>query len=419
MLLMTVGLVASTQVTSGLRALRAAEVYRAEGAYTAAAHAYRQAMTYMPQSPNPALRLVTLYQAWGQSEDGLLALNEARRRGADPDTILSLRMTLLAQSGAWAQLTQTAQARLQQKPDDVQALSYLTTSLLQQQHCHKAYEIASQWDRVAPTSEEAQLIVWALQSTLHPAEGKCTLSPALCVLSPLDLSFVLIQQGRWALAGCILAELQPTPEIHTWLGQALMHVGQLEEAGEHLKQATEQAPDAPLGWLLLGLYYIQQGEATAAQHALFQAHQLDPTNPAPCLAIAEALALESRYEETVPWMEAALLRAPDDVAVWNAVTRFYTSRNLRPDPFPMYAAEGALTLAPDNAEAQMLMGWAYLNAGKINNALLSLENAINNTPNLAEAHYLRSLALQRDGQTAEAQKALTRAVDLGYQTRKR
>jgi Flp pilus assembly protein TadD len=127
----------------------------------------------------------------------------------------------------------------------------------------------------------------------------------------------------------------------------------------------------------------------------------------------EALATEGRYEETAAWAEAALIRAPEAPDVWKMVARLYLERDLQQGRFPMRAAKGAVDIAPNNAEAQMLLGWAQLYRGDLSDALQTLERAIHLDPELGQAHYLRGVALRRTGQNHDAQEAFTQAADLG------
>jgi tetratricopeptide (TPR) repeat protein len=231
----------------------------------------------------------------------------------------------------------------------------------------------------------------------------------------------LLRQRQWGLAACVLERAVAadpiSAEAQAWLGEALDRLERPAESLPHLERATVLAPDAPLGWLLLGMHRLRAGDTQAAREALLQAQRLDAGNPAPCLGMAAVLAAESRYTEVGRWTEAALERAPEDVEVWKAVARFYLERNLDPEKGALPAAEGATRLAPTDAEAWMLLGWARLLAQDVQQALAALDTATRLDDSLAYAHHLCGLALRALGREAEARQVLIRAEDLGYRER--
>lgn len=394
---------ASGQASAGLEILRLAENLAAHGERTAAAAAYRQALTLSPADPYPALRLAALYAGWGHGAEGLRALTEATRRGAPAAQTRSLRLTLLAQAGQWDQLAREATLRLAESPTDAQALALLTQAQTQQGDCATAAETAGRWQTAAPADPAAQQAVAALQPCATPG---CYLRYGQQCLA----------EGQWALAVCSLAQAvaanPASAEAHAWLGEALSRAGRPAEARRALEQATTLAPEAPVGWLLLGLHALRQNDVVTAQEALHRARQLDPGNPAPCLGLMEVAALNANYTAVDSWTEAALLRGPEDAEVWKAVARFYVARGLQRNEFPGRAAEQAIRLAPADAEAWMLLGRSQLLAGDAVQALLALDQAVALAPTLAEAHAWRGEALAQLGRLAEAAQAQTRAADL-------
>jgi tetratricopeptide (TPR) repeat protein len=408
----------STPTTLGLESIRQAERYRIAGKRTAAEQRYQQALSHFPASPYLALRLAELYKEWGRPRAGLIVLNDALERletddghlsRISRDEILTLQLALLAEAQAWDTVIQIASPYA----SNAQILPRLTTALLHQHDCDKATDMAKRWVAMRPDDPEAQRTAWSLQRKGTPPAQLCDRTPTLCTTDTFDLGLALIHQGRWSLAACVLAEANVSAETYAWLGESLLHIDHIEQAHHYLEQATLLEPDNPLGWLLLGRYYLYTSETQAAQRALFRAHELDPQNPAPCIAMIEALAAESRYEETVAWAEAALIRAPEDPDVWKMIARIYLERDLQQNGFPMHATKEAVHIAPNDAEAQMLLGWAQLYRDDLSAALQTLERAIQLNPKLAQAHYLRGVALRRTGQNRDAHEAFTQAADLG------
>ncbi len=424
----------STPERAGMQLLRAGETHFATGAYTAAERAYQQAAQQLPAQPEPALRLAELYHAWHKPEPGLAALTLAEQRGGETATTRSLRLQLLNSGEMWGTLETAARAALQETPADEEALAALTTSLLQLGRCADAAAAAADWYAAASDNPAARRVWGGLAlltqspETIDAAHNMlCPSDPTLCraLMTCEDVPAnctrrvgkILLHERAWALAACVLEQANSTaPDAYTeaWFGMALTQLHHNPEARLHLERAVALGPEMPLGWSLLGLEQLRQGEYEKAQESLLQAQRLDPRNPAPCLMMASALAGAGRYTEVTTWTDAALERAPNDPEIWKAVARFYLERALRLDKQPLAAAQGALALAPTDAEARTLLGWVYLSNNETQTAAEFLQQAIAQNPTQAEAYYLYSLALRRLGDETAAQIALTRAADLGY-----
>ncbi|MGC9394376.1 MAG: tetratricopeptide repeat protein [Anaerolineae bacterium] len=407
--------------------LHAAEEHIAAGEYTAAETAYREAIQAAPDDPRPILELARLYLLWQRPQAGLSALNEALRRGADAQRNMNLRLELMALAGDWPQVAAEAAERLRAYPNDGTALSLLTEAYLQEYQCVAATTMAQRWHEAAPDDRDAAL-TWGLlvPDTLSLCKTEAHLRETeFCTQTgdeknpDMALAGALIRNGNWPLAACVLTRAvtrsTATAEMHAWLGEALTRMGRPAEAQEHLLAATTLAPESPLGWLLLGTYYLSRQETNAAREALLRARSLDLHNPAPYLALAEATAQAGRYDEVDIWIAAALDNAPTDADIAKAAARFYLERHLIHAEYPFRAIESALQLAPDDGEAQMFLGQFRLMTGDNAGALAALEMAVRLSPTLGQAHYLHGLALQAAGKLDDAQKTFVRAADLGYQ----
>ncbi|GEM_PF-815774 len=406
--------------------LQAAAGHIAAGEYTAAETAYRKAIQATPNDPQPALELAHLYMTWQRPREGLSALYTARRCGASSQETAVLRLELLALAGNWSQVATEATERLRAYPSDGKALKLLTEAYMQDYQCSAATTIAQRWHETAPDDRDATFIWGVLSSNFSLlCETDTRLGEtAVCAQTgegsnpDTELATALIRNGNWPLAACVLtraaAHSTATAETRAWLGEALTQVGRPGEAEKHLISATTLAPEMPLGWLLLGTYYLGQQKTDAARESLLNVLTLDPHNPALYLALAEATAQAGHYDEVEAWIAAALDNAPADADVAKAAARFYLERYLIHATYPLHAIESAIQLAPDDGEAQMLLGQFRLIAGDNAGALDALNAAIELDSTLGEAHYLRGRALQAAGEQAEAQEAFVRAADLGY-----
>jgi len=396
--------------------LDAAATLVASGEYTAAEQRYQQALSDFPTASQPALELAQLYHVWQRPEESLAALQQAQQRGAPEATTQPLIINALAQNQAWEDVQTEAQGWLTRAPEDTEILARLTQAQLEIGDCAAATESALRWQQT--TTNTAAILTWSM---LTGADAICQYRNDLCLCSDncaLHRGYISLRKGDWAMAACLLEQaVAATPnsaDAHAWLAEALARTDRPQPAAQHFEQATQLAPDAPLAWLLWGTHQLNWGDAEAARKSLLRAQSLDPANPAPCLAMAEVKAYTGHYDEIGIWTTAALERAPWDSDVWQAVARLYLERRLIQGRFPMQIAKQAVDLAPTDAAAQMLVGWAYLNQGDATHALFELDGAIHLDATLAQAHHLRGRALQATGEITAAQAAFIRAADLGY-----
>jgi tetratricopeptide (TPR) repeat protein len=395
------------------------------GHFTAAEARYRQALDLATTDPRPALALADLYLAWQRPADGLAALDTAARRGAPESESEIRRLWLLGLSRDWDAAAGVAEAILADHRASPEAHAALVTAHLERGACDEAH-VASQRALEAGVEHPEVVIAWAVLeeggARLAEAAPSLWVDPFRCgAACDRALGLRLVGEGRWALAACVLeravAAGPDDAEAQAWYGEALARTGRPRAAYTHLRRSVELAPELPQAWLLLGALALSTGDLGQARVALLNAQRLDPTNPAPCLAVAELKAQAGSYDEVDRWTEAALDRAPDDVAVAKAIARFYLSRALMDSPVGRRAAERAVHLAPEDAEALTLVGWRRLALGNPEDALQALDAAVISAPTYGEAHYWRAQALLALGAGAEARTVLTRAADLGFPTR--
>jgi len=425
LLLLWIGVFAACTGTEATYLYQQAEAHIAAGEYTAAEALYQSARQAYPDDPLPAYRMAQLYQQWGRPEAGLRALETAIRNGMPAEESQELRLRLLAQTGAWDQVVAEAETM----PPDANTLDLLTHAHLQRYECDAAHQSAARWHEL--TSEEQEKQATRILGVLADDPTRiCKVDEALCItiiactedadVGACDaaIGHALLRAGDWGLAACVLTravEAHPaSAEVHAWLGESLNRLGETTAAREHLERAVELAPESAQPWLLLGMYDFQQGNLDVAKSELLRAQRLDPKNPAPCLTLAELKAQQGKYDEVNLWVEAALTRAPTDADLWKAAARLYLQRSLRQPPYPLAAAEGAVTLAPDDAEAHLLLGWARFERDELAAALDELHTAVELAPDLGHAYYVRGQVREALGNTEAAQADFTRAANLGY-----
>lgn len=415
---------------------RAANVER-----TAAVALYTEAAHLRPDEPASYLRMAQLYLDWGRIDEALAALAEAETRlaGTPGDAAQSadLERLWVAAHVAWADwpaVVEHAQRLLALVPDDQDARHALA----------RAYVHLQAWD-AAQAEYEALLLVDPADTSAHEMLGVLALGDnavatrhlfaaetdlarqLLVVLSdPAAVDdpayaralqgHALIAAGEWTLATRQLRRaLVYNPlyaDAYAYLGYALDQVGRPGEAEPYLLQAVALASDSVKAHVFLGLHYDRLGDHATARAEYEAAYDLDPENPAVCVEIGQAWAAEGSYVAAEIWLQQAVALRPDDPALWEILARFYLDHAITVEERGVAAAERFLELAPDDARAHDLLGWAVFQIGDYDTAQAGFLVAISIDPALAVAYYHLGLLRQVQGKPGEADDAFRRAVDL-------
>ncbi|MCX8066294.1 MAG: tetratricopeptide repeat protein [Anaerolineae bacterium] len=403
---------------------------------TAAEATYRQGALLCPESPAPHLRLAHLYLDWNRPQEGLEAIAKAERAGAAPAETAALRAALLAAQGNWEEALRWGERARAMGNTDPALLHLLGDGYLRMGQVDRAAEAYRALLAIAPDDRRTQERLGVLTALSDPAAAADSLRAAStplaeAVLRALESSGpepaarlmavgqACLKAGEPALAAVALerAVLRAPDfaEARALLGYALTQLASTPEehqrAREHLEAAVRLQPNSPLARSLLGLYLLRRGDPAGARPHLEAAYDLDPTNPAVALHLGLTYADLGDYLVADVWLSEATRLAPKDPKIWEAVARFYTDRFGR-DPRGAAAAQALVRLAPDDAGAHDLLGWALFRAGKIAEAEESLRKALTLDPNLASAHYHLGVLRASLGQHEQAQEALRRALDL-------
>ena len=102
----------------------------------------------------------------------------------------------------------------------------------------------------------------------------------------------------------------------------------------------------------------------SAQAALWQALLLDPENAAFRVEMGEAFVDQPDYAAAEEWFQGAVEVAPSDVAFHLVLVHFYLDHLYRIEEGGLPAAQTLVELAPNDARAHDLLGWAYLLSGQ-------------------------------------------------------
>ena len=219
------------------------------------------------------------------------------------------------------------------------------------------------------------------------------------------------------------------------LGLSLLELGRDQEALQYLEQARAAAPDDASILYAAGLAHLRlkrPGLAAIIRHL----SEVEGGAAASHLLAGEDLLSRFEFEraaaelETAERLNSGLPRLQYSLGLAyfklgrnrDAMAAFSKEIDRHPKDFStlyylayLYEAEGNLTLAqkeidaalsldPDSAEANALLGKIRSKAGKTNEALPALESAVARDPNDPEKRYLLARAYQQAGRKEEANK---------------
>ena len=179
-----------------------------------------------------------------------------------------------------------------------------------------------------------------------------------------------------------------------------------------LDQALNLDKESALVYYFLGTHHRLVGNVEAAQAALWQALLRDPENAALRVEMAGTFVDQSDYSSAEGWYQGTVEAAPDEVEFYLMLVRFYLDHLYRVQEGGLPAAQALVELAPDDARAHDLLGWAYHLAGQQAEGERALLQALSLDPDLTSAHYHLGSLYLTTGQRDLARWHLQWAADL-------
>ncbi|MFN2271347.1 MAG: tetratricopeptide repeat protein [Anaerolineae bacterium] len=427
--------------------LQQGDALAARAERTAAVGIYEEAARLRPDDSEPYLRLAQLYLDWGRTDEALAALAEAERLGvgqSDGVRLARLWTAVYVARADWSAVVERAQQLIALASGDASVIAEADAAGDARHTLARAYVELRQWDGAQAEYEAllqsdpddalaherlGALLVGSDSAAIqHLFTAQTDLAAELLdVLERPDaldnpayiqalLGRVLFEEGEWALASLHFEQalyFDPSyPDAHAYLGYALDQMGYPKEAWPHLLMAVSWAPDSVVAHVFLGIHYESQGDSTTARAEYETAYDLDPTNPATCVAIGKTWATEGRYIAAEIWLTTAVSLQPEDPALWKILARFYLDHTITFAGKAIAVTDKLLELAPDDAQAYDLRGWAAFQVGDYATAEIYLLRALALEPGLASAHYHYGMLLDVQGDSQAAREAFVRAVDL-------
>jgi len=417
-------------------AMRQAQVRRAGQEYGAAIDSYTHAAGLVPDSPLPWQRLGEVLEQQHRFAQARNAFRTAERLGGGVEALLALGHAF-ADDGDWAGALTTWYGVLPLAPRDARLYLALGRGMIAQGQLEPAAHYLRRALDLGPRSDTAAA-AHALLGRLLAGDDltKATdhLSQAgdsdmLAVLQAVSaesepagqamlLGIAFLQRDELTLARRELERavaLAPAnAQAQAYLGHVLDRLGDTQAAEDRLQQALTLDPDLAMVYYFLGIHHRQMGDVKEAQAVLWQGLVRDSQNAALRVQMAEAYLDLSDYEGAEEWYRGAVDVAPEDQRFdfQLILAHFYLDHLYHVVEGGVPAAEEAVALAPGDARAQDLLGWAYHLAGRHTEAEQALVKALALAPDLVSARYhLGSLYASTD-RPDPARQHLQRAADL-------
>jgi tetratricopeptide (TPR) repeat protein len=222
-------------------------------------------------------------------------------------------------------------------------------------------------------------------------------SPQAIALAKYRLAILLIRKGQFETATGLLTPLvgqQPlAADIQFALGLALLRIPGLPDAIVPDRRAlVEQSGD--IAQLLLASKYdlaFPKLQKLIAQY---------PTTPFLHYAYGTALDSLSQYDDTKAQMREEVQLSPQSSLPWARLASIALRQRLPAEALP--AAQKAIELAPDSADAHYVLGRAYADLDDTAKAIPELEVASRLSPSSPEIHFALARAYAKANQPEKA-----------------
>jgi tetratricopeptide (TPR) repeat protein len=200
------------------------------------------------------------------------------------------------------------------------------------------------------------------------------------------------------------------PAPRSAMARLLLMQGKSNEAEEFLKQTKHDLADVPVGYRMLGDYYVASRDVDKATAEFASLHQDHPKDSDVTRAYIQLLILKNRLDEARKLNDEILAANPNDDAGLMLRGQIQMQDGHANDAIT--TLQSALKSNPDNAQAHYELGMAYQSLGNMTAAEGEWEKATTAAPNMLEAWRALAGAELRRGDNNAVERTATRLIEL-------
>jgi choline-sulfatase len=247
----------------------------------------------------------------------------------------------------------------------------------------------------------------------EPSEGAALADPKdrIQIWDSMEEELVHLTSGRYREAIAILERVlkeDPTNLLALeHLGYARFQLGELAPARDAYQRLVELGPDRASGWASLGYCLEKLGQRERAMEHYRKAEELNPAYARGFLRMGYALLNGGKAEAAREQFEQVLALEPENDDARKGLARTY---RLLGDLDKASSLYRSLLASEEDAEALAELAEALLSEGRQKEAEGFIAQALELSPREWKALYLRSMILNRSGETAAARRLLEEVV---------
>ncbi|MBN1310161.1 MAG: hypothetical protein JXB30_02000 [Anaerolineae bacterium] len=348
--------------------------------------------------------LAAIYSRQGSLEEATNLWDTAKDAGVlDADALRLLADSAIRQQ-AWWQASAALEGLTKLSPGDAQAFARLGFIQALDQPNQAAESLAQAVDLDSQmASRLAPLQNYLLERSTQPPD-----------LAYAKLGVLYISLNEYELAEVALSRAYnfnlAYSESLAYLAYVRAKLDQPALSAAH--QALALSPDNPLVNYLVGLTWKEFNRPAEARVRFEHAYDLDSSNPAFAVEIADTHRIEHAYEYAEVWMKEAVRVAPGDIRFRILLAQFYVDAEYKVENEGLSLAQELVEEAPENAQARDTLGWAYFLLGNLDRAFVEVSQALALDPELVRAYVHMGTLLEARGQVSQAVQHYQHAVEL-------
>jgi len=229
----------------------------------------------------------------------------------------------------------------------------------------------------------------------------------------LNLIQALLQTKRVPvalhIATALSAQNKNEVQVHFSLGLVLASAGQYKPAQLELEEADVLQPGTFEIIYNLGQASLRDGNDSAAELSLTRALKLKPESAEALYSLAQVLANQSRPRDALEMLVRAHKIAPENTDVIYLMAQVSMSQNFYEDAIPVL--EAGVQIAPHRYDLRAALGKSYFMSGKVNEALEQFKKLTEVEPS-ARPYALLGVAYRQLGRYDEAKQSLQKGLEL-------